>query len=128
MKAVTLIALSSGQRVQSIHLMKINNMEMLGNAFVFHINDVTKNLKIGNNNVFIRIQHYLADKDLCVFNVLKHLKVTESLSPVYNPFLWISMVKPHSNVTKQTFSRWIKTVLKEADIITKKLRDQEMET
>ena len=38
------------------------------------------------------------------------------------------MVKPHSNVTKQTFSRWIKTVLKEADIITKKLRDQEMET
>ena len=121
MKAVTLIALSSGQRAQSIHLMKINNMELLDNAFVFHINDITKTLKPGNNNVPIRIQQYLADKDLCVFNVLKHyLKVTQPLRSIDNPFLWISMVKPHSNVTKQTISRWIKTVLKEAGINTNK--------
>ena len=58
-------------------------------------------MKSGNNNMSIRIQKYLADKDFCVGNVLRHyFKITESLRPTDNPFLWITVVKPQNNNTK----------------------------
>lgn len=119
LKTVTLIALTSGQRAQSIHLMKISNLNINENEIICFINDKTKTLRPGFKNVPIRIEKYSDDQDLCVFNSLKrYLQVTASLRQQNNQFLWISHVKPHNNVTKQTISRWIKSVLKEAGINT----------
>lgn len=117
LKAVTLVALISGQRAQTIHEMDLKNMRKSDDSCTFIITALIKQSKPGNQAAPIVI-HKFHETSLCVFNILNHyIERTQSIRS--STKLWVGYSKPHNPIGRQTISRWLKTVLEMAGIDTK---------
>ena len=116
-RTVTLIALVSGQRAQSIHFMDIKNMSSSNDKYVFVFDKPLKNSKPGSSLPILEIRMFLEDNSLCAYTSLKaYLQRTESKRK--NTQLWVSFTKPYNPVGRQSISRWLKNVLSSAGIDT----------
>lgn len=112
LKVVMLMGLTNAARVQTLHLLTVNQFKKLSTEFVFQVEGLLKQSRPGVNNQFMHFKAYPVDKRLDVYFVLKeYLKRTESLRVENESKLLISYVKPHKAVTKDTVSRWVKIVL-----------------
>ena len=115
-KLCTILALVSGQRVQSLHLLDINLMHRHKDKIVFEIKEPLKQSrpKYHLNHVeFIAFPH---NQNLCVVNTLNsYIKKTCNLRKNHTKLL-ISYKKPHCPVSKDTISRWIKMLLGKSGI------------
>jgi len=117
-KLVTLIALVTAQRVQTIHLLDINKMYVSENSYDFVIADNVKQSRIGCSNPIISLKAYAPCKSLCVHHTLtEYLRRTENLR-LNESKLFISFNKPHRAIGRDSVSRWIKQVMFEAGIDT----------
>ena len=118
LKAVTLTALCSGQRAQTIHEMDLNYFSKIENRLTFTFINQLKTSKPGKTNAPIEIFKF-EDADLCVFTCIEsYISRTEKLRSCSK--LWRGVVKPHKAVSKETVSRWIKSMLNMAGIDTDK--------
>lgn len=116
LKLVMLIALTNAARCQSIHLMDVHSVNKLKGEFVFVINDLIKQSRPGYEEPTVNIKAYPPDRRLCVYSVYKEYMLrTKHLRENHSKLL-VSYIKPHQPVTKDTVSRWIKTVLARAKI------------
>lgn len=116
LKAVTLTALLSGQRAQTIHLLDVRNMSVSDDLYKFRIGDIIKHSRPGHHLNEIELPAYPHNKDLCIVTVLnEYLSRTHDVRQNKTQ-LFISYIKPYKTVSKSTISRWIKTVLKDAGI------------
>ena len=116
LKLVVLIALLSGQRIQSIHLLDTRNMSKSKSGYKFRIGDLVKTSRPGNHVAEICFPAYPPDRRLCVVTVLnEYLERTRDIRQGQTSLL-ISYRKPHKRVSKDTIARWIKTVLLNAGI------------
>lgn len=115
MKLVTLLALTTGQRCQTLYYMDLHNI-CLSHSFVkIRIGDLLKNTRVGKHLDEIFIAAY-PEKKLCVLETLKrYIDVTKNLRGDVTK-LFISVQKPHKMVTKSTIARWIKETLAAAGI------------
>ena len=119
LKLTMLIALVTGQRCQSIFLMDINCMQKTEDRFRFIIEDSIKTTKPGNKQPVLILPKYPHKSSRCVNSVLEiYLDKTLSIRKE-NTKLLLSYVKPHEAVSKDTVSRWIKSVLISAGIDSK---------
>jgi hypothetical protein len=76
---------------------------------------VLKQTKPGVHVKPLELEAFPSEEKLCVVSHLqKYLEVTESLRQ--GKELFVSFVKPHSSVSRDTISRWIKTVLELAGV------------
>lgn len=115
-KLVMLLALLTGQRLQSLHLLDIRNIELTRDSVTIRIGDLLKQTRPGFHLSEIILKSYDQDINLCVVTAMSdYLDRTSSLRK-NETSLFISFVPPHRKVTKDTISRWIKLVLTSANI------------
>ena len=118
LKSVCLVALISGQRAQSIHEMDLQYTSTSdGSSFTFLMKNLTKQVRPGIQQTPIRVSKYTLDPCLCAHSALKtYIQKTAGLRK--SSKLWISYVKPHQEVGRQTISRWLKSTLELSGIDT----------
>ena len=115
-KLVTLFALITAQRAQTLHKIKLNQIIFGNNCAYITINDLLKHNKPGNLKNCYEIRRYSKDPKICVFEALRvYIDRTARLRNNVQQ-LFISFRKPHTPISKSTISRWIKKVLEEAGI------------
>ena len=116
LKTLGLIALTSGNRAQSIHLMDLNFMTKQEDCFIFLFKARTKTTKQGVTQPHLEVRR-LKEHKCCVYTTLEeYIRRTKELRTSSD--LWISPVKPYKPVGRQTISRWLKELLKLAGIDT----------
>lgn len=118
-KLVMLLALCTGQRIQTLHCITLDNIEISDVALKIRIKTLLKQSRQGNHLSEMYIEKYVSESLCVVFTLKYYLGVTSKLrvtSPENNLFL--SVQKPHAVVTKSTLSKWIKKTLILAGINT----------
>lgn len=116
LKLTALLAILTGQRCQTLHLLDITNMQLLDDKCLFYIAQPLNQSTSNRHSQPIELLSY-EDKYLCVIMCIKtYLIMTKHLRKPSVSSLLICFNKPHNVVTKDTISRWVKTVLKGAGI------------
>ena len=111
LKLVMLVALVSGQRVQTLSLLDLSFTQYsVYDSIVFVIADMTKTSLPGKSASQIVLSEYGQDKRFCVVScliayLLKTLEFRTSSK------LFLGLQKPHKAVGSQTLSRWPKATL-----------------
>ena len=118
LKLLMLLLLITGQRGQSIHLLNITTMHLSDTSCVFNLTSHTKTSKPGKPASVITIQAFQQDCRICPIKTLKeYLKRTHTIRGDEHQ-LFISFVKPHKSVSRDTISRWARIVLQGSGINT----------
>ena len=118
LKLVMLIALTTGQRCQTLTFLDMSEKYMKRNeeCFNFALTDHLKQDRPGKVFGNVRLYKYPV-KELFVYETLNYyLKATENLRN--STRLLVSYIKPYRAVTSSTIGRWIKTMLGQAGIDT----------
>lgn len=116
-KLVTLLALVTAQRAQTLRFLRIENMYMDLHKCVFEVKNKLKQTNVNRHLPPIILQRYV-ELDLCVVTTIEnYLMRTEKLRGSEKQLL-ISYTKPHRAITEETISRWLKRTLYEAGIDT----------
>ena len=116
LKLCMLILLLSAQRVQTLHLLRIDNLDLQEDSARFTVTDLLKQSRPGNCGVTICLKEYPFDKRLCVVQTLRlYLTKTGSLRGEEKR-LFISYKRPHRAVSKDTIARWAKEGLSRSGI------------
>ena len=115
-KLATLLALTTAQRAQTLHLLNIKNINFLKDKVIIPIPALLKQSNCKRYKFSLRLLPNSDDGDICVINTLKeYLKRTSVIRGSENK-LFISFNRPYKSVSRSTISRWIKAVLREAGI------------
>ena len=118
-KLVMLCALVTGQRCQTLHLMNLGQVRRNPDtSYVFCIDQLVKQSAPDRAQPVLLIPRFVADTTLCVATVLDEYIVRTSSLRGEEQQLFISYAKPHHGVSKDTISRWIKTVMQKAGVDT----------
>ncbi|XP_072030140.1 uncharacterized protein [Amphiura filiformis] len=116
LKLVMLIALVSAQRSQTIHKLCLDSLYYSGSTANFQITGLIKQSRPGKGGLTVKLQAYAVDRRLCVVTYLKHyIYRTQKLRGKAKQ-LFISFKKPHKPVSKDSISRWINLVMKDAGV------------
>lgn len=117
-KTVTLIALVTAHRVQTISKIRVQNIEMCTQGLNIKIPDLIKTSRPGALQPSLSIPYFRQRKNICPADaLLSYLRRTQELRSNCDS-LFISFRAPHKAVTSQTISRWIKYTLSESGIDT----------
>ena len=117
-KLVTLVALLSGQRCQTISMLDLDHVDVTSSAVTFSVVGLTKTSKIGKRPIAVVLPKYPHEEPLCTVNALKHYLQKTRAVRGKNRNLFLSYVSPHKQVGAETISRWIKSSLSDAGIDT----------
>ncbi|XP_072048693.1 uncharacterized protein [Amphiura filiformis] len=122
-KLSMLIALTSTQRIETLHKLQIADLKMTDNSACFHVKELVKQSRPGHVGTIVRLSAYPPDRRLCVFKYLQHyLNKTKDLRKSGESHLFISFRRPYARVSKDTISRWIRTVMELAEVDTTKYK------
>ena len=106
------MALTSGQRCQTLQSLQIDQMKLDHDACIFQVTQLLKTSTPHNHFGVVTFNAYAADDKLCVLSCLKeYIKRTEVLRKSCRR-LFVSYVKPYNMATVDTISRWLKQTLK----------------
>ena len=121
-KVVMLLALLTGQRTQTIHCLDVNHRDMSDKKCIFYLTSLQKHSRPGKHQKPIELEAFDQEPNLCVIRHLKAYvdKTSVLRSDTNSNQLLLSFQKPFKPVSKDTISRWIKNVLKDACIDTTK--------
>jgi hypothetical protein len=115
-KLACLLVILSGQRVQTIHLLDTQHMLVQENKIIFQVKELVKQSKPGRHVDDLEFVAYTPDERLCVVSCLHEYIKRTSVIRGQETQLFISFVKPHLAISKDTLSRWVKTVLCNAGV------------
>ncbi|CAH3179081.1 unnamed protein product, partial [Porites lobata] len=116
LKLLMLIALVSAQRGQSIHMLDTACMKVTESSYEFSLPEHVKQSRPSFKTPSVILKAYPVNKALCVYSHLtEYLRRTQSLRGAETK-LFISFVKPHKRVSRDTISRWIRTTMESAGI------------
>ena len=114
-KLVTLLALTTGQRIQTLSLMDLRNMDIDSKYVKIRIGDLLKQSKPGNHLQELYVESFPSNVALCVVQcVNSYLEKTANLRSSQK--FWISTIKPYQAASKTTISNWLRQTLKESGI------------
>ena len=119
-KLVMLIALVTGQRIQTLSLLDINHMHVYSDRIEFYISELVKQSRPSYHVKPIILHLFDNDVSLCVVRTLQaYLKVTKLLRTQNNMSkLLLTTQKPNKCASKDTIARWLKTILAKSGIDT----------
>lgn len=117
-KLVTILALTTGHRVQTLSFITINNIKSSKDGVKIYITDHIKTTKPGVSHPILQLKYFDQKIEICPVKTLQsYLNITSALrGDVKN--LIITFKKPHKKASTQTISRWIKATLGEAGVDT----------
>ena len=111
LKVTFLLGLLSGQRCQTIHLLRIDHMDESETKYVFPVYNKVKQTRPGKHIKPLEFIMYPNDEKLCVVTHLKeYINRTSQIRNSCKQLL-ISYIRPHGPVKKSTVSRWCKSIL-----------------
>lgn len=122
LKVVMLLALLTGQRTQTIHCLDVNHMDISDKTCIFYLIRLQKQSKPGKHPKPIELKAFDQEHSLCIIRHLRAYidKTSAHRADSNSSQLLLSYQKPFKPVSKDTISRWVKIVLKDAGIdITK---------
>lgn len=117
-KLVTLLALVTAHRIQTLSKIKVCNIERSQLQIKIKITDLIKTSRVGANQPLLIIPFFNEKPEICPGKtLLTYLELTE---PIRNneDTLFLSFRRPHKAVSSQTLSRWIKDILSLSGIDT----------
>ena len=110
-KLACLLALITGHRVHTLHLLDIKCMSTTTDGIQFVIPKLTKTSRPSFHPQPIYLEKFELDKRLCVvFYIREYLDRTRDIRGEASK-LFITNTKPHKAVSKATLSRWIRKQL-----------------
>ena len=96
--------------MQTIHLINLKDVKYVGEQVFIPIMQEIKQSKLGNHIYPLSFKTYPKDTKLCVAAHLKrYIELTQDLRS--SDKLFISYTKPHQVISRDTISRWCKTVM-----------------
>ena len=116
LKLALLLSLITGQRGQALHLLKVNDIIRKEDNYTLIFSDKHKTTRPGFHTAPVTLFSFDNSKLCIVKHLDAYLKLTKDLRKGND--LFISTQKPHAAVTRNTFSRWIKTALSNAGVDT----------
>ena len=120
LKLVMLIALVSAQRGQSLHILDIGPgcMKKVPDAYEFLLTAHIKQSRPGYKAPTVVFRAYAANPSLCVCLRLKeYLKNTKPFRGTETK-LFVSFTEPYKRVSRETLSKWVRTVMTSAGVDT----------
>ena len=115
MKLYTLLVILTGQRSQAISLFDIDNMLVEDNKVTFRVFEPLKaSGPKSHDGEFI--YKAFVDENLCVVKCVKDY--LEEVKDLRNDVtsLFVSYVKPHKSLSRDSLRRWLKTMMNDAGI------------
>ena len=117
-KITMLLALTTGQRVQTLHRMNLDCLRKDKGGYTCSFKEVLKHSKPSKVAPTVEVRAYPPDRRLCPSTYLSHyLQTTETLRDETTQ-LFISIQQPHGPVSPDTIRRWILQTLKTAGVDT----------
>lgn len=117
LKLATLLILITGQRVQTIFSINIDNIVENPNGFQVLITDKIKSSGLNKVQPCLDVPFCKDNPALCPGSTLKfYIEKTKDLRSQDEKYLFLSSKVPHLRASKDTISRWIKEVLGTAGI------------
>lgn len=116
-KLATLLALTTGQRCQTLWSIHIDDVEITTKFMKVRIHELLKQSKPNRHLQEMYFEPFVTKPNICVIDCMKaYLAKTTELRCGNSGRLFIITQKPHSPATKSTISRWIKLALQLAGI------------
>lgn len=123
LKLASLLVLITGQRIQTISLIKVDNIKETPDGFQIFITDRIKTSGINKTQPCLQIPFYEDNPRLCVASLLKeYMRRTIDHRTANIQQLFITLKPPFTHASKNTISRWVKETLKLAGIDTNKFK------
>ncbi len=117
-KIVTLLAVLTGHRCQTLRSIKCKNITFNHGKMSIKIDELQKTSRPGHHIGNIVLQNFAPDRRLCVVTYMReYLKRTKVLRN--SEYLFINTQNPHGQISKDALSKWIRNTLKSAGIDTK---------
>ena len=111
-----LLCLLSGQRCQTIQFLNVQYMDVTETTYTFHIVEKLKHTRPGVHQKPLCFSKYDIEPRLCIYSHLsEYLRRTAPFRGEDKQLL-LSFVRPHSPVSRDTISRWCRTVLDKSGI------------
>ncbi|XP_049866278.1 uncharacterized protein LOC126366978 [Pectinophora gossypiella] len=111
-KLVVLLALCTGHRLQTLSLIKINNICTSSSGLKILITDIVKTSAAGRDQPLLVLPYFVTNPAICPAKTLEdYLSATANLRPEGTDNLLVSYKRPHKKATSQTIGRWIKQTL-----------------
>ena len=112
LKVTFLLGLLSGQRCQTIHLLRIDHVENSETKYIFPIYSKVKQTRPGKHIKPLEFIMYPKDEKLCVVTHLEeYINRTSQIRNSCRQQLLVSYIRPHRPVKKSTVSRWCNSTL-----------------
>ncbi|CAD6233492.1 GSCOCG00007221001-RA-CDS, partial [Cotesia congregata] len=118
LKTVTLLALCTAHRVQTLASIEIKNIVTKENALEIKIPKLVKTSGPRRLQPLLVIPFFVEKPGLCVASTLKAYIEASKKARGKLPNLFISVKRPFKAVSSQTISRWIKVVLSDSGVDT----------
>lgn len=117
-KLLTLILLATGQRLQTVALIRLSDIHIQpGVGVKIFISDRTKTAAPHRLQPCLEIGLFPQRPHLCVVSVLeKYLTMTADLRPQGSDFLFVISRSPYTRASRQVLSKWVSSTLKDAGV------------
>lgn len=118
LKTLMLLALTTGQRIQTLFFIKYNNIVLSNEGAEITLTDIQKTSTPRRFLSRLSIPSFTDQPDICPVRCLSHyIKETYKLRKDSDPpNLFLTFKKPHKPASTQTLGRWVKTVMNDSGI------------
>ncbi|XP_023314504.1 uncharacterized protein LOC106655370 [Trichogramma pretiosum] len=117
-KLITLLAITTGHRLQTLSLIKVQNIKFYENKIEILIPDWIKTTRKNVCQPVLILPVYPPNDKICPATTLKHyLERTKSIRGSID-LLFLSINKPVKAVCKQSLSSWVKQTLTDCNVDT----------
>ncbi|XP_046564208.1 uncharacterized protein LOC124273040 [Haliotis rubra] len=123
-KLVLLFSLTTAQRGQTLHLFDIDHMDIRNKCsrVTFYLQEHIKQSRCGKAFPKVDVHAYAPDRSICPITSLNEYIARTGKLRGSETRLLISTIKPHTRVSRDTVSRWIKLGLSRAGINTNRFK------
>lgn len=123
-KLTVLLALSTGQRIQTLSLIKVKDISLGSKKIEIKIAGRIKTSALNKPQPFLILPFFDIDPEVCVARaLLQYLEKTKDLRNSCES-LFITYKKTHHQASPQTISRWIKNILEASGIDISQFKPQ----
>ncbi|KAL0860714.1 hypothetical protein ABMA27_010051 [Loxostege sticticalis] len=122
-KCTVLLALATGQRTQTLSLVKLPNITTYNERIVITITDLIKTSGAGRKQPILDLPFFRSNPSICpAATLISYVSPTTAIRPVSETRLLLTHKKPHKAASSQTIGRWIKQTLEESGVDTSVFR------
>ncbi|XP_063540291.1 uncharacterized protein LOC134749320 [Cydia strobilella] len=116
-KLVILLALATGQRTQTLSLIRLNNIQRFNNRIIIKITDMVKTSAVGRSQPIIDLPFFDEKCSICAAKtLLAYINVTQNNRPINETKLILTYKRPYHAASSQTIGRWIKQAMEESGV------------